>query len=148
MNTKLIPPILFIFASLILTSILVYTSHGREFSNLENMMIQIFFSLAGIGGSYLLGKTMSEDMAQESIKLHAKPAFRRVVSHYESLSRMARHLESNTTSTKQTLELFKYVLYEQIQTVDHSIEDWKDIVPDEVERVLENYKNTNRENNV
>ena len=56
---------------------------------MESVLLQ-FFSLAmGLLGSYIFGRESVRSAARDVIKPHARSAFRRLLSLYASLSRLA-----------------------------------------------------------
>lgn len=82
----------------------------------------------------LLWETISHRGAREIIRPHARSAFRRLISLYESLSRAGAELERAKDSQTQDLTLVKLeaIIVEQLATADDALEDWRDIVPKEV----------------
>lgn len=61
----------------------------RPLSGLETVLLQ-FFSLAiGLLGSYIFGRESVRNATRDVIKPHARSAFRRLLSLYGSLSRLA-----------------------------------------------------------
>lgn len=133
---KLFPTILVIMA-LIVTCYSVYISGKRDLTGLENTLLQSFGLLFGVAGSFLFGRQSMKDAAKEIIKPHARSAFRRLISLYESLSRVAFEIEnskSNKDSNSEAIALAKLeaIVIEQLATADDALEDWGDIVPNEV----------------
>ena len=77
---------------------------------------------------------------REIIKPHARKAFRRLVSLYRSLSRAANAIESAQDSEspenhRLTLAKLNAIVTEQLDTADDALEDWNDIVPEDVEEL-------------
>lgn len=125
----------------IAVSVMVYSVHiasQRDLTSLENALLQ-FFSLAfGLAGSYVLGQHSLSEGVREAITPHARSAFRRLLSLYQSLSRVATIIEESQYSSKNldtTIEVLKAIAIEQLATADDALEDWSDIVPDEVEEL-------------
>ena len=128
--------ILVIMAFLV-TGFSVYIASQRELTGLENTLLQSFALLFGLGGSFLFGQKSMRDAAREIIKPHARSAFRRLISLYESLSRVALEIENSknnkeSNSEKIALAKLEAIVIEQLATADDALEDWIDIVPDEV----------------
>lgn len=77
------------------------------------------------------------------VRPHAKSAFRRVVSLYESLRRLLYTMEKLKTSLDgnhqaiEAIERFQDLVTEQLSTSGDTIEDWSDLVPDEVAKLKE-----------
>ena len=147
-------PIFLVFVSIVIAMLYVYISLERPLSALEGVLLQIFALVAGIAGSFLLGRNSVADAAKEMIKPHARSAFRRLVSLYEGLSRLAYAIESakekavNKETNELMLEKFEAIVVEQLSTADDSLEDWGDIVPDEIEELKNRLKPTNNSGEV
>ena len=80
--------------SLVITSIIIaiifsIVAAFRNLSSLENVLLQYCSLIAGLIGSYIFGRQSAKEAGTELIKLHAKSAFRRLMSLYSSLSRLA-----------------------------------------------------------
>ena len=113
-------------------------SANRDLTNLENILFQIFISGVGLTGSYILGKRATEGVARESIRPHARSAFRRLVSLYQSLSEIA-YLVASSESDEENAKMLalREIIVREIRTADDALEDWADIVPEEVKRYRE-----------
>src|SRR5262245_40768924 len=61
----------------------------RTLTPLENVLLQVFSLGIGLIGSYVLGRESARQAARELVKPHARAAFRRSLSLYRSLSRLA-----------------------------------------------------------
>ena len=97
-------------------------------------------SALGLIGSYIFGKNSALENANEVIKPHARSAFRRLLSLYQSLSRVAFTIDDcrNSGDYKLTVEKLESIVIEQLATADDAIEDWADIVPAEVNELKQN----------
>lgn len=134
--------IAFIIASVVIACLFLYMSWERELSSLENIMFQIFLLVPALVGSYIIGKKTSQTAAYEKFKLHARPAFRRILYLYYGLSRLAQAVEEEIQVSKDSgfLGKFKATITEQFFTVDGALEDWRDIVPEDVEEIEQRLK--------
>ena len=119
---------------------LVFIASTRSMTTLENVFLQALSLLIGIGVSLFISRQSAEKTAREIIKPHAKSAFRRLLSLYESLSRASTIIKSLDES--KSLEEYRVVLAmldaivtEQLATADDALEDWNDIVPEDVEEL-------------
>jgi hypothetical protein len=96
--------------------------------------------VAGIGGSHALGAKSSKEMAQDMIKPRAKSAFRRLISVYSNLQRIATLIsgydKSNEKVAVTVLLQIEQIVIGEITTVDDSMADWHDIIPNEVEELM------------
>jgi hypothetical protein len=116
---------------------LAIASH-RKLTDLENVLFQIFSLGIGLIGAYVLGEASSKEKAMEIVRPHARSAFRRVLSLYESLSRLlqtmgrSKQLLDGNPSAIAAIEMFESLVLEQLCTSGHSIEDWEDLVPEEI----------------
>jgi hypothetical protein len=114
----------------------------RNLTGLENVLLQVFSLGAGLIGSYVLGRESASHAARELIKPHARSAFRRLLSLYRSLSRLLitiradRQINDSDSVTTSILDKLEGIVIEQIATADDAGEDWRDIVPEEVEKLL------------
>ena len=122
-----------------------YIASQRELTSLENVLLQCFILFSGLSGSFIFGKRAAESSAQELMKPHAKSAFRRLLSLYYSLSRVANEIEASKDpetkiSDKALINKLESIVVEQIATADDALHDWNDLVPDEVEELKSNLK--------
>ena len=122
---------------------LVYIVVDTPLTDLENVLLQIIFLAIGCSVSFFVGKKSVEKAAKEIIKPHARSAFRRLVSLYESLSRASTQIQSldNSESSEDyrfTFGVLDAIIIEQLSTADDALEDWRDIVPEDVEELKQN----------
>jgi hypothetical protein len=115
----------------------------RKLSDLENIQFQIITMSIGLTGSYLLGGVTAREAAEDVVRPHAKSAFRRVMALYASLARLHITMDKvkpTLVATPQAIaaiERFQDLVTEQINTSGNTIDDWGDLVPDEVAKVKE-----------
>ncbi len=134
-------PFLLIFISVVVAVIFCVISAGRPLTHLEGALLQAFNLGAALGGAYVFGMRSAKSAAQEMIKPHARSAFRRVLSLYQSLSRLAlaiaqaRDSDEKSEGATPYLDTLEAIVTEQIATANDAIEDWRDIVPEDVEEV-------------
>lgn len=133
-------PIIFLMISLIVSGLFIYIASTRTLSNLEMVMLQSFALGAGLIGSFLFGKQSASEAATEIIKPHARSAFRRILSLYQSLSRVATAIDSSSKSQSPeerqvTIVKIEAIIAEQLVTADDALEDWRDIVPEDVKEL-------------
>lgn len=137
--------------TLALFSFFVYLATGN-LSSLESILLQIIFLAIGCSVSFFVGRRSVSDAAKEVIKPHARKAFRRLVSLYRSLSRAAEAIKSaqddeSPENQRVTLAKLDAIVTEQLATADDALEDWNDIVPEDVEELKRNLQsNDTREN--
>jgi hypothetical protein len=129
----------------------IYFSSTRELSGLENVLLVLFSLLASMAASFFFGRYSAGEAAKEIIKPHARSAFRRLQSLYKSLSRVAKisgtALESTSPEDhKLALLRLESIATEQIAAANDALDDWRDIVPEDVEELEQRYsEQKNRE---
>lgn len=138
-------PILLFLVSILVVAVFLVTANRRHLSDTENVLFQIFSLSAGIVSSYLFGRMSAKDTALEIIKPHSRSAFRRLVSLYKSMGRLIRVLrerkaQDTSKNPEATLDLVEAIVVEQISYADDAMEDWRDVVPEEVDELLKRLK--------
>ena len=129
----------------------IYFSSTRELSDLENVLLILFTLIAGLVGSFFFGRYSARKAAKEILKPHARSAFRRLQSLYLSLSRVARISSASLKSSspedhKVALLKLESIATEQIAAANDALDDWRDIVPEDVEELEQRYsEQRNRE---
>lgn len=117
-----------------------FVATERPLTGPESILLQSFAIGAGLLGSFLFGKQSAKEAAKEMLKPHARSAFRRLLSLFQSLSRVAKTIEKtkhpeNLEEPSVTLAKLEVIVIEQLSTADDALEDWRDIVPDEVDEL-------------
>ena len=135
-----IGPTLLILFSIGISIFLAYTATQRTLTGLESTLWQIFAFAGGLAGSFIFGRQSAREAAREIIKPHARSAFRRLRALYDNLSRAANVIELGQVSDSQenyqvTLARLEEIVAAQLITADDALEDWNDIVPEEVEEL-------------
>lgn len=139
-NLNLILAGFLILISLGVSVLVVYTTTTRVLTAVESTIWQVFVLTAGLAGSFIFGQQSAKEAAKEIIKPHARSAFRRLVSLYESLSRASTVIELTESSESSedirvTIAKLDTIVTEQLSTADDALEDWNDIVPEDVEEL-------------
>ncbi|MYA99802.1 hypothetical protein F4X90_09005 [Candidatus Poribacteria bacterium] len=132
--------LLIVLIGLVVLLCLVYIITDPPLTDLENILLQVIFLAVGCSVSFFVGQKSVEKAAKEIIKPHARSAFRRLISLYESLSRASTEIQSldNSESLEDyrvALAKFDAIVTEQLNTADDALEDWRDIVPEDVEEL-------------
>ena len=143
-----IGPALLLFFSIGISIILAYTATQRTLSGLESALWQIFVFAGGLVGSFIFGRQSAREAAREMIKPHARSAFRRLLSLYHSLSRAATTIEAAQISDSPeddqvALARLEEIIVEQLSIADDALEDWRDIVPEDVEELEQKRQSDN-----
>jgi hypothetical protein len=131
--------IVLIVASISVAVIFSIVAMYRSLTGLENVLLQVFSLGIGLIGSYVLGRESAGEAAKAILKPHARSAFRRLLSLYQSLSRLAVSIQNARPDAdpvnSSILNKLEAIVIEQIATADDAIEDWRDIVPEDVEEL-------------
>ncbi len=137
---RLIWPSLLVIVSLGVLGAFWHVANTRNYTNLESYFLQICVALIGIAVSFYSARLSVREAAREIIKPHARSAFRRLLSLYRSISEVGRIIElsrnaESLDSDKVILAELKGIVFWKLVTADDALEDWKDIVPDEVKEL-------------
>ena len=121
----------------------IYVSSSRDLTSLESVLFQVFGIASGLAGSYVVGRETTKKAALELVKPHARSAYRRLLSLYSGLSRLVQEIQSSNSrfSENQTaldvLDKIRAIAVELIYTSNDALEDWRDILPEELEKLKE-----------
>lgn len=131
--------ILFILTSVGMAILFAYIAATRVSTKLESGLLQAFILFTSLTGSFIFSRQSASDAAKALIRPHARSAFRRLLSLYRSLQRVSRAIESCTSPAEYpiTLATLKAIVGEQLATADDALEDWVDIVPEDVQELRE-----------
>jgi hypothetical protein len=136
-----VPGLLLIAMSAAISIAFLVIASRRNLTGLENTLFQVLTLALGLIGSYVLGKEGARESAAELVKPHAKSAFRRLLSLYNSLSRLGYAIQDSRNRLSESdpafyvLDKLQGIVIEQISTADDALEDWKDIIPEELEKL-------------
>lgn len=121
-------------------------------------VLQAITMALGLWGSFLFGKDSSRRAAEEIVRPHARSAFRRVRNLYLALGRQRQAIAAEQSRldelsvdgdgsafvalehVRMSLQALDYIVTEQISTADDALEDWRDLVPDEVKAIEDEAK--------
>ena len=104
----------------------------------ETVLFQIVILITGLLGSYMYGKNSAAQAARDVIRPHARSAFRRVFSLYKSLYNLSDRIEEmRRDDPDPRLDVIQTTVDEQITTGQDALEDWRDIIQDDVDEILE-----------
>ncbi len=135
-NPQKFIPYLLIFVSALLIVWFVDVAEQRDLTQLEIIFFQILILSTSLIGSYQIGRQTSKDAAREMIKPHARSAFRRVMSLYRTLSRVATVIaEPDSKNDAQKLTMIEGIVVEQINTADDALADWQEVIPESTEEL-------------
>jgi hypothetical protein len=98
--------IFLVMISTIISVASIYISSQRDLTSLENTLFQLIILAIGLLGSYVIGRESTKESAKELIKPHARSAFRRLLSLYSSLSRLAGLIKDSKHKAKEDSPMF------------------------------------------
>lgn len=128
----------------------IFSASNTELTALESGLLQAIGILASAASSYYATKKSSE----KDIQQRAKLALRRIFTLYTFFPRFIQSVEErrkflvniseidgqiNMNYVNQALDALNSQVYEQIGTVNDSVDDWKDLVP-HPEEILNKYQ--------
>ena len=120
-----------------LVFLLVQVSSERPLTPLESTLFQIVILLTAIAASYVFSQRSARAAAEQLVKPHARSAFRRVKNMYSGLFYLKAIIDqskrSQTAASSSVVKVIEAVIDQQVNTVVDALEDWRDIVPEEVE---------------
>jgi hypothetical protein len=132
----------------------VVISAYRPLTSLEQTLFQILTLVLSLIGSADLGMRWAKAATEEQTRLQARTGLRRVLTLYASVARFGQLVEerrsllggiamlsrNNTipmTHVDQALDLLAVASTEQLGTASAALEDWRDLLPDEVEKLAQ-----------
>lgn len=140
-------PVLLALVSLFVLGAFGYVATTRTFTPLESYSWQLFGIIVGFAGSAWFGRK-SVQYRTKDLMPHARSAFRRLLSLYESISRVAYNIESakNAKSREDYREILseiKGLVFMQLAAASDALEDWRDIVPEDVAELERRFSGNN-----
>lgn len=145
-----IGPALLLLFSIAVSIILAYTATQRTLTGLESVLWQIFVFASGLAGSFIFGRQSAREAAKEIIKPHARGAARYLISLYKSILRARAaasvELSQNFGSYEDYYVIRAYLIAtftEQLATADDALENWRDILGEGLEDLIEKLREDN-----
>ena len=103
-------------------------------------MFQVMSLGVGLFGSFWLGRFSAMEAARDVVRPHARSALRTILLLRDSLYRLSIMIEEfKQDSDDVRLDKIQSVVNEQIPVGLSAVEDWRDIVPDDVDEVLKRW---------
>ncbi len=116
---------------------MVIVSAFRPLTTLETALWQLISMVAGLYGSYHLGRRAAREAALDTLRLHSRSAVRRLLAIRNSLRRLSSRIEEFQQEGKDArLDIIQAIVDERVSLGDSAIEDWRDIAAEDVEIVL------------
>ena len=119
---------------------MIAVSSMRDLSQLETILFQVVTLATGLLASYRFGRNAARDAAYEVIRPHARSALRRILSLRDSLFRLSDRIEEfKEEGPDYRLDVIQAIIVEQIPLGGSAVEDWRDIIEDDVEEVVQRW---------
>lgn len=117
----------------------------------ETVLFQIIEVALTLYGAFFVGQKSARAAASEVVRPHVRSAFRRLLSLYQALGRLQSSIDDRRSfldgnSKKgmvdlvhvgQQLDILAVQVVADLATADDAMEDWRDLVPDEVAKIEE-----------
>jgi len=131
-----------------LVSFFVYLTLTRTLTKLEIILLQFIFLIIGFSVAFWVRQKSIESAVKEMVKPHARSAFRRLTSLYDSLLRASTVLRTLNASPdpddyRIIFSKLQAIVTEQINTADDALEDWRDVVPEDVDELKQKLQSNN-----
>jgi hypothetical protein len=129
-----------ILAALVLGIATVYVGTQKQPNALAAALLQAITFVFSIIGAYFFATASAQVAAEDMIRPHARSAFRRVRNIYAGLGRILREVDNqidiqDDDKARLSLQIVRSMVIEQASTADDALEDWRDLVPDEVRMI-------------
>lgn len=143
------PGVALVIAAVFFSLLTVREADEANLSDLELTLYQSITLLLGLLGSFWVGRKSVRAAAEDVIRPHARSAFRRLLSLYRALARLQASVDTRRAflwrvaegqavsldHVEAALDLLATQVSEQIGTANDAMEDWRDLVPDEVQEI-------------
>ena len=125
---------------LVLLAAVIIVASIRDLTSLEIIMFQVLTLGVGLFGSFWLGRFSAMEAARDVVRPHARSALRTILSLHDSLSRLSGRIEEfKGEGADHRLDIIQSTIHEQIPIGRSAVEDWRDVVPDDVDEVLKRW---------
>jgi hypothetical protein len=138
-----------VLVSVVLAVVTVIVGTQPEPNKFATSLLQGMVIVLSTWGAFVFGKVAARKAAADVVRPHARSGFRRVRNLYAALGRQRNAVADQLVRldsvrdpdhpelvrfdhVQASLVALGYMVTEQIGTVDDALEDWRDLVPDEV----------------
>ena len=129
-----VAPAILILTSIVLMGLFGYIATNRSLTEVEVIAFQFLSLFTALVGSYIFGRQTSKNNVKEMVEPYARSAFRRLISLFQSISRVAAIIEGDGNDSSK-IQIIRAITIEQISTANDALADWQDIVPESVEEL-------------
>ena len=125
---------------LVLLAAVIIVASIRDLTSLEIIMFQVLTLGIGLFGSFWLGRSSAIEAARDVVRPHARSSLRTILLLQDSLYRLSIMIEEFKQDDGDIrLDRIQTVVNEQIPIGRSAVEDWRDVVPDDVDEVLKRW---------
>lgn len=140
----------------VLLALTIWLTSEKDMTAREEGLFQFIFFTVGVVISFVLGKQSVADAAQDVLSPHGRKSVRRIVNLAKGLGSLSvvirqqrilleEQADSNQgqvtfTQVSNTFDTLDVVIDGQLRTVADAIEDWRDVVPEEVQALEDDDK--------
>jgi hypothetical protein len=130
-----------IVASAVLAGVTVLVGVQKNANPLATALLQAFTFIVSIFGAYIFAKdsvaAAAQEVAEGMVRNRVRSAWRRQRGLYQGLGRLIDEIDVQGSETsdevgKLRLKILRAMITEQTGVSGDALEDWRDLVPDEV----------------
>lgn len=126
-----------IILSVVFAIVMIVVASTRPLTSLEVVLLQVLTLGAGLSGSFWLGRSSAAEAARDVIRPHARSALRTILALRDSLFRLSSTIEDfKSVGEDHRLDVIQSIIHEQMPICGSAVEDWRDVVPEDVEEVI------------
>lgn len=138
-------------ATAILAIVTVKVATSAPANRTAAALLQVMTLALGIVASVYTGRRTARTAAEDVLRPHARSAFRRVLSLFQAFGRLEQSIDDRTedltqianansgnveiASVRLAMNALRSQVIEQVGTASDAMADWRDIVPEEVEKI-------------
>jgi len=143
-----------IFIGAIIVAVITVIVAGASHPNpLAAGLLQGIAVVLSVAASFWFGRLATEQAAADSLRPHAKSAFRRVVGLFRAFGNISDTIDFQMVTLEQiasenhghlevahvrlVMDALKAQAVAQISTVNDAMDDWRDLVPEDVQAIEE-----------
>ena len=134
LGKAILPIVLSIGLSLSLVIVLVLVASSRPLQHLEAVLLELVILSSGVVASYLIGRRATK----LAVKPQASSALLRIVNLYSGLfyiKNVINRRETTDANTAHVIDIIEAVVDQQVRTVADAMEDWRAIIPEDVDEL-------------
>jgi hypothetical protein len=107
---------------------------------LATSLLQAFTFILSVLAAYIFAKASADAAAKDLVRPHARSAFRRQKGLYMGLGRLIDEIDAQMSvqtdeNSRLGLKVLRVMIIEQLGMSGDALDDWRDLVPDEVAKL-------------